>query len=554
MCPVLKNMSIRTALRNSFLLLLLCTFTESRSQVHDMLSQAWVSDNGDGTYKNPVINADYSDPDVVRVGNDFYLTSSSFNCVPGLPVLHSKDLVNWTIIGHALPKQEPTQVYDLPMHGKGVWAPVIRYHNKTFYIYWGDPDFGIFMVKAKDAKGPWEKPVLVAAGKGKIDPCPFWDDNGNAYLVHAWAGSRVGVNSLLTLYKMNAAGTALLDEGVNVFSGHDHHHTVEGPKLYKRNGYYYIFAPAGGVATGWQLVLRSKNIYGPYEDKIVMDQGTTLVNGPHQGAWVNTPSGEDWFLHFQDKLAYGRVLHLQPMAWKNNWPVIGNDANNDGKGEPVLTHKKPIVGEKQPITVPATSDEFNNNRLGLQWQWHANPHVTWSILRNGALRLFAVPQPAEEKNFWHTPNLLMQKFPAENFTATTKLSFHTEWEVWEGKNAGLLVMGNDYAYCAIAKKESGFVVRMVQCKEAVAGKEEQILEEQPLPTGTAFLKVEVTAPGATCTFSYSEDGIHFKKIGRPFTAQPDKWIGAKMGLFCTGKKGIRDGGYADIDWFRVTAK
>ena len=262
-----------------------------------------------------------------------------------------------------------------------------RYHNKEFYIYYPDPDFGIYLTKATNPAGPWSEPVLVEGGKGLIDPCPLWDDNGQVYLVHGWAGSRAGIKSILTVKKLNPTGTKVLDEGVIVYDGHETDPTIEGPKMYKRNGYYYIFAPAGGVSTGWQLVLRSKNIYGPYERKVVMDQGKTPINGPHQGAWVDTKPvngkpGEDWFLHFQDKEAYGRVVHLQPMKWVNDWPVIGIDPDGDGKGEPVLTHKKPTVagpatGKQFPIATPPESDEFNTPSLGLQWQWQANPKGIW---------------------------------------------------------------------------------------------------------------------------------------------------------------------------------
>lgn len=264
------------------------------------ISEVWQSDRGDGTYTNPILYADYSDPDVIRVKDDYYMTASSFNCVPGLPVLHSKDLVNWQIVNYALEKQIPEAVFDIPQHSKGVWAPSIRFHKGEFYIYWGDPDFGVYMVKTKDIYGKWEKPVLVMTGKGIIDPCPLWDGE-NTYLVHGWAGSRAGINSLLTINKMNAEGTAVLDEGQNVFDGHDRHHTMEGPKLYKKDNYYYIFAPAGGVETGWQVAMRSKNIYGPYEDKIVLEQGSTTINGPHQGAWVMASDEKSWFLHFQDQ-------------------------------------------------------------------------------------------------------------------------------------------------------------------------------------------------------------------------------------------------------------
>ena len=248
------------------------------------ISQTWVADKGNGTYQNPVLYADYSDPDVCAAGDDFYMTASSFNCIPGLPILHSRDLVNWSLVNYALPVQEPKEFFDKAQHGKGVWAPAIRFHKGEFYIYWGDPDYGIYMIKTRDPKGSWSKPVLVKAGKGMIDPTPLWDEDGKVYLIHAYAGSRSGVNSILVICELNAKGTEVISDPVMVFDGNDgKNHTVEGPKLYKRNGYYYIFAPAGGVATGWQLVLRSKNIYGPYESKIVMAQGKTTINGPHQG-------------------------------------------------------------------------------------------------------------------------------------------------------------------------------------------------------------------------------------------------------------------------------
>ncbi|WP_315817294.1 glycoside hydrolase 43 family protein [Paraflavitalea speifideaquila] len=301
------------------------------SQTTFPLSKVWVADNGNGTYKNPVINADYSDPDAIRVGDDYYLIASSFDAVPGLPILHSKDLVNWRIIGHALKRQPPFDHFSKTQHGNGVWAPAIRYHKGEFYIYYPDPDFGIYVTRAKSIQGPWTDPVLVEAGKGLIDPCPLWDEGGKVYLAHAYAGSRAGIKSLLVIKEMEATGTKVINEGVLVYDGHELDATIEGPKLYKHNGYYYIFAPAGGVSTGWQLVLRSKNIYGPYERKIVMEQGATPINGPHQGAWVQTPAGEDWFLHFQDKEAYGRVVHLQPMKWINNWPVIGVDKEGMAK-------------------------------------------------------------------------------------------------------------------------------------------------------------------------------------------------------------------------------
>ena len=519
----------------------------------ESVSKVWVADNGDGTYKNPVLYADYSDPDVIRVGNDYYMTASSFNCTPGLPILHSKDLVNWRIINHALKKQIPEAVFNTPQHGNGVWAPSMNYRNNEFYIYYPDPDYGIYMIKTKNPAGEWSKPVLVLPGKGIIDPSSFWDTDGQAYLVVAWAGSRSGVNSLLTVYKMNAEGSAVKDDGKHVYDGHDLDPTVEGPKFFKRNGYYYLFPPAGGVGTGWQLALRSKNIYGPYERKVVMDQGSSKVNGPHQGAMVQTPSGEYWFLHFQDNWVYGRILHMQPVVWKDNWPVIGSDKDGDGKGEPVMVYKKPNVGGIYPIVTPQESDEFDVDTLGLQWQWHANPKIQWAtqIRNTGKIRLFAYPSDSAN-NFWRVPNLLLQKFPAPDFTATTKLKLTIEFNAWQKKRAGLIVMGNDYAHLAISQNEKGYFISQTVCKDAVSGKDELLIAQQPITKPEVYLRVHIASPDGTCTFSYSEDGEKFIPIGQPFLPKPDKWIGAKLGLFCLGAPGTRNGSYADVDWFRIT--
>jgi len=507
----------------------------------------WVPDNGNGFYRNPIIFADYSDPDVIRVDDDFYLVASSFSCSPGLPILHSRDLVNWTIIGHVF-QQYPFESFNQPQHGNGVWAPSIRYHKGEFYVYFGDPDRGVFMSRAKNPQGPWEPLVHVREAKGWIDTCPLWDDDGNAYLVHAWAKSRSGINSILTVNRMSADGKKILDEGKTVFDGHAHHPTIEGPKLYKRAGYYYIFAPAGGVPTGWQTVLRSRNIFGPYEDRVVMDQGRTNINGPHQGGWVELKSGESWFIHFQDRGAYGRIIHLQPMKWIGDWPVIGIDPDGDGKGEPVLAHKKPNVGRSYPAATPQTSDEFAARSLGLQWQWPANYQQQWISLsaRSGWLRMYSILAPARALNLWPVPSLLLQKLPAEEFTVTTKVDAR---QLALGEKAGLLIFGMDYAYLAIKKTESGLRLIKISCKNAIGeGKE---LEETQTKLGNAsvLLRVKVTR-GAVCQFSFSEDGERFVPTGALLTAREGRWVGAKVGLFA-----LRDGrsphpGYADFDWFR----
>ena len=527
----------------------LSVFVHAQKQ-NPFVSKVWVADNADGMYKNPILHADYSDPDAIRVGNDFYMVSSSFEDVPGLPILHSNDLVNWSIIGHALKRQPPFQHFSIPRHGEGVWAPSIRYHKGEFYIYYPDPDFGIYLTKAKNAAGPWSDPVLVEAGKGLIDPCPLWDDDGSIYLVHVYAGSRAGIKSIIVVKKLNAEGTKVLDEGKLVYDGHEQDPTIEGPKFYKRNGYYYIFAPAGGVSTGWQTVLRSKKIYGPYERKVVMDQGASIVNGPHQGAWVTTQTGEDWFLHFQDKEAYGRIVHLQPMKWVNNWPVIGADKDGDGKGEPVLKYKKPNVGKTYAIQTPADSDEFNNAELGKQWQWMANPKATWLFLNTskGSLRLYSDKLPDSARNLWDASNVLLQKFPAEEFTATTKITFMPNVKLEE--KAGLFVMGFSYAGVALKTKKDGVYLVYTVCKKAQNGKEESEKEIMKMASSTAYLRVQISKC-AIAHFSNSLDGEKFIAVNESFQAETGRWIGAKIGLFCTRTEQTNDSGYGDFDWFRV---
>lgn len=516
----------------------------------EYVSEVWKSDQGDGTFINPVLHADYSDPDVIRVGKDFYMTASSFNCAPGLPILHSKDLINWTIINYALEKIVPEKVFNVPQHSKGVWAPSMRYHNNEFYIYWGDPDFGVYMIKTKNPATKWEAPVLVMEGKGIIDPCPLWDGD-KAYLVHGWAGSRAGINSLLTINEMNKTGTSVIDQGRHIFDGHDKHHTVEGPKIYKKDGWYYVFAPAGGVAEGWQLVLRSKNIYGPYEEKVVLEQGNTLVNGPHQGAWITTQKGDSWFMHFQDKGVYGRVLHLQEITWKDGWPLMGKDLDGNGIGEPLLKYKKPNIDKQYPIQTPQESDDFNNGKPGIQWQWYGNPSVTWSaqILGTDYLRLFCTSKK-ELPNLWDAPNLLLQKLPAENFTSVVKVRLGIEWETG-GKTAGILMMGQSYAYVGITHEEGSFWVKQVTCTDAIKGSKEKIMEKKKLQNNEVYLKMQVRSPAAESSFSYSEDGINFKPLGENFKAQKDLWISAKMGIFSVSEADVRLGSYADFDWFKV---
>jgi len=510
-----------------------------------LLAACGVAPTVDNAYRNPILHADYSDPDAIRVGDKYYLVSSSFNSAPGLPLLESPDMVNWTLVGHALPQQVPLDVFALPQHGKGVWAPCLRYHDGKFWIFYPDPDFGIYVMTAATFAGPWSAPRLLLAGKGLIDPTPLWDDDGQAYLLHAWAKSRAGFNNVLTLRRMKPDASGMLDDAgrividANQLPGYK---TLEGPKFYKRDGYYYVFAPAGGVEYGWQSVFRSRSIGGPYEVRIVLAQGSSPVNGPHQGAWVQTPQGEDWFFHFQDKRAYGRVVHLQPMQWREGWPVIGEDVVGSGTGQPVASYRKPVAG--YAAASPATSDEFDGAALGLQWQWNANWRPEWYALDGGRLRLFGQPRAG---NLWDVPSLLLQKLPAESFTVTTKLDVSG---MADGGDAGLVMYGLDYAWLGARRVDGKTRLALVSCHKADAKCRENEEAGVALASPQIWLRMQVRAGGAT-RFSYSYDDRAYTPLGGPFTAAMGRWVGAQMGLFSASSGGA-SAGHIDIDHFRVT--
>lgn len=573
-------------MKHSLLITLLaCTSLGVLAQENNYVSEVWCPDLGNGKYKNPVLYADYSDPDAIRVGDDYYLTSSSFGCLPGLQILHSKDLVNWHILGAAIPTTvPPVETPERPEHGNRVWAPSIRFHNGTYYIFWGDPDQGVFVVRAAHPEGPWSEPLLIKEGKGLIDACPLWDDDGRVYLVHAYAGSRAQLKSVIAICELDTACTHTITPSHIVFDGHEEHETCEGPKFYKRNGYYYIFHPAGGVPTGWQVVQRSKNVYGPYEWRTVLAQGKSNVNGPHQGAWVTTQTGEDWFLHFQDVGAYGRLVHLQPMTWNEDWPVMGVDKDGDGCGEPVQTYRKPNVGATYPRCTPQESDEFDHFTLQPQWQWQANINEKWAWYAGdkGFVRLYSYPVPADYKNLWDVANILLQKSPAPHFTATMKLTF-TPDKRYTGERTGLLVMGLDYAGLILEKSDNGIHLMQVSCKEAKLGTPEishatvqltdmpaseaaKVAKATDTDRTTVWLRARFTDTGKKiqksegshdqmilCHFSYSLDGKKYQPLGEPFQVREGQWIGAKVGTFCTRPATKRnDGGWADVDWFRIS--
>ena len=509
----------------------------------------WLADRGDGTYRNPVLFADYSDPDAIRVGDDYWLTASSFNHVPGLPILHSIDLVNWRIVNHALPQLVPVDHFSRPRHGCGVWAPAIRYHQNKYWIYYPDPDFGLYVVTADDPAGAWSAPVMVKAGKGLIDPCPYWDEQGQGYLIHAWAKSRSGIKNRLTLHRLNAASTAVTDEGVVVVDGDKipGWHTLEGPKLYRRNGYFYIFAPAGGVREGYQAVFRARELSGPYESRIVLVQGRTHVNGPHQGAWVDTPAGEHAFLHFQELPAFGRVVHLQPMRWVDDWPVMGSPGAEGAPGEPVNIANIPASGPRRAALPPVNACALTPGR---EWQWQGNPRPDWYRPLDGGLSWRLACVPLERDNtLWLAPQLLLQKFAGPAFIATTTVKLHDRSE---GDRAGLIVFGHDYAWIGLRRWAGRVSLVMKLAEGANQGELALCVATAEAGTEPVTLRVSVDA-AARCEFSFSRDGRGFEALGPVFQATSSTWVGAKVGVFAAAapKPALPEAGWAEFGPFQL---
>lgn len=554
----------------------------------------WLADLGNGNYRNPILYADYSDPDAIRVGEDYFMVASSFSNSPALPILHSKDLVNWKVVNYCL-KHIPEFRYNNPLHGCGVWAPSIRYHEGTYYVCFPMPDEGIYMTTTKDPFGEWSEPVNIRPGAGWIDPCPFWDDDGNAYLVAGVAKSRIGYKSVLHIVRMRPDGMGIFGDEVKIFDGNENGQiTIEGPKMYKRNGYYYIFAPAGGVKTGWQTILRSKNPFGPYEHKVVLRQGDSLVNGPHQGAWVDTVTVEDWFLHFQDVYAAGRITHLQPMHWENDWPIIGVNKEGNDYGEPVMQYVKPNIGktaeelndtDKYPVCEPDTTDEFDTDKMMLQWQWNSNYDDSWYVTKTDAygkkvpdgsyIRLNALAStPLRPVSDYR--NLLLQKWPAPEFECVTKMCVNG---LENGDYAGIVSLGVEYGAVGIVKNFGEYSIRTVRgtqsfdceaayskedvkdypiAKDTFADKEKTVyLRYTVKRTGTKDTKEMALAvknvPVEEVTLEISFDGKAYEKQVS-FTAKAGRWVGVKNGMFVNHNNEIKNenegDGFVTADYIR----
>lgn len=475
------------------------------------VDERW-GDQGDGTYANPILNADYSDPDVIRVGNKYYMTCSEFHFM-GMPILESTDLVNWQIIARVHDNIPLAGYDDMTKYGEGTWAPALRYHDGKFWIYVCMPNDGLFVTTATDPAGPWSPLTCIKKISGWEDPCPFWDEDGQAYLGHSQLGG-----GPIIIHKMTADGMSLLDDGVKVYEGP----TSEGTKIFKRNNYYYISIPEGGVGTGWQMFLRSKNIYGPYEGKKILEQGVTNINGPHQGALVDTPEGNWWFYHFQSAEPLGRVVHLQPVSWTGDYPIIGIDYDGNGIGEPVKICKKPYSESK--ASKPQTNDNFNSAKLSPWWQWNHNPSPElWSLESNpGYLAL----RPAIATKIRDARGMFTQKVMGYKSTATAELVLKN---LSGSQRTGISSIGRVFAGMGIFMRTVDTTVtpKIYTETDGVL----TILESLPDNTERVWLRLTLDAIKNSNQFSYSVDGINFIPVGTAFQQGSGDWKGERVGLY-----------------------
>ena len=475
---------------------------------------AW-GDLGDGTYANPVLNADYSDPDVIRVGDKYYMTCSEFHFM-GMNILESDDMVNWKIIGRIFDRIDLPGYSEMDKYGNGSWAPALRYHDGKFWMYVCTPNEGLFMTTATDPSGPWAPLYQVKDVSGWEDPCPLWDGDGQAFL----GRSQLGGGPII-IHKMSADGKTLLDDGPKVYEGP----TAEGTKLFKKDGWYYLSIPEGGVSTGWQTVMRSKDIYGPYEQKRVLEMGSTRVNGPHQGALVDTPEGEWWFYHFQSTEPQGRVVHLQPVTWKDGFPEIGTDYDQNGVGEPMKICEKPATGVNQKPSAPQASDDFESQTLGLQWQFNHNPHDEyWSLEgRPGWLEI----KPMQAEKLRTAFNQVTQKTMGYKGVVTVKVDFAA---LTAGGRTGIECIGSKHVGGGIAMTEQDGQPKANLYIETDGAAETFTNISAVRETGI-YLRLEIDAVQNQHQFYYSTDGQTFLPFGDAFQSGSGDWKGSRIGLY-----------------------
>jgi len=516
-----------------FVKLCLYTFTFAQSPVAAPTWGNWThwGDQGDGTYRNPVLPGDYSDVDCIRVGDYYYAVSSTFQYSPGFVILKSKDLVNWQILGHAvkdITTISPAMNYNqMNLYGKGIWAGAIRYHNNRFWIYFGDPDEGYFMSSAAKPEGPWSPLHRVWAEKGWDDCCPFWDEDGQGYLI----GTHFADGYKIHLFKMTDDGKSLIKDSDQVIY---QSHGSEANKLYKIKGYYYHLFSEVRNNVRVLMMERSKNIYGPYEGPRQLSEGQPEFNEPNQGGLVQTQTGGWYFLtHHGSGDWSGRVLSLLPVTWLEGWPIIGKP-NDKGIGEMVWSAPMPVKSTRK--TQPQSSDDFNARIIQPQWEWNYQPKKDkWSLSeRKGWLRLHAF-KPLKDHIFSAGNTLTQRVYRTSKNTVTVKFDLRG---MANGQKAGLSHFGvPDYAMlgfeCSGGTKKLSFTTK----DKALSGPEFQGNE--------VWIRSAWGLDGQS-TFSYSTDGQTFKSFGEPYQLRWGSYRGDRIAIY--NYNPLDKGGYIDVDY------
>jgi len=490
---------------------------------------------GDGAYLNPVLPSDYSDLDCIRVGSDYYAISSTFQFSPGVVILRSRDLVNWTIAGHAvadLTQIGPELNWDrMNRYGKGVWAGAIRYHDGKFWIYFGTPDEGYFMTTAKEVGGSWSPlhPVLKEAGWD--DCCPFWDDDGQGYLV----GSNFRDGYKIHLWKLTADGRDLVRESDRVIYQSK---GSEANKLYKIDGTYYHFfsevQPEGRVI----MMERAKSIAGPYMEKKQLKHADREAMEPNQGGFVEGPDGRWYFFTHHGRGAWeGRATSLLPVTWIDGWPIVG-EVGADGMGRMVWSGKMPATG--LPVMTPQANDEFTGPDLGPQWEWNYQPRADrWSLgERRGFLRLHAF-QPLRPGDLMAAGNTLTQRtMRTKENVVTVALDLAG---MADGQVAGLCHFSKDNSTLGVRRSGSALALEFTRGLQVTTG--------SAIATGKIWLRSEWGLDGLS-RYSYSVDGKNFVPFGEPYQLTWGSYRGDRIGIYSYNDKG--DAGYVDVDWFHST--
>jgi beta-xylosidase len=544
-------------------------------------TKSW-GDLGNGRYRNMILPADYSDPDVLRVGKDYYLISSTFQFSPGIVILHSRDLVNWKTIGSVI-KDLPSQLKDqrfnytvMDHYSKGIYAASIRYHDHKFWVYFTTYNGGgIYVATAKKISGPWsvqlmkDKNGVELFGLNWDDNCPFWDDDGKAYMI----ASNPQKNWFPILFQMSPDGTRLLDGDINkmkikTLDQTDRGTNIlpdatwgEGNKIFKKDGYYYLYHNEcfGKDFDRRAVMIRSKNLYGTKPDGSpgkpgdpgiydISPQGTQTYVMVHpdstggrldQGAILDTPEGNKWYFLTHQGGGYenGRPIALLPLTWVDGWPMAGIDYNHDTIAEPVWEAEKPIQGQKK--TFPQGSDEFNNNDLDPQWMWNYQPRANmWSLKeRPGFLRLKAF-KPLVENVFFKAGNTLCQRYVKSNNVQIDIQIDISGMAVGEEAGFSHFNGGKDYCTLGIKMNSTG--------KFIIYNHNGDIQNGELISSSILWMRSEIDEHFIN-TYSYSTDGIKFKTFGGRYNLKWGGFRGDHIGIYNFNNQS--ESGHVDINWF-----